>query len=158
MLKKILLVTLLGLLILVGLWGFLWGWTYYNPRNATCIPISYPDGAMLDVESFEVYTFETNAAYSEVVDFYRTNLKFDPPLKTKYEDVIEWDEYPIRDVGILFECGSKLNSYQLELSCIFVRDENGKGVIDITWSYADNAAAPCYTLPGIEPEDYLQTP
>jgi hypothetical protein len=121
------------------------------------MPIEYPGGNTLDVESTEVYTFETDTTYSELLDFYRINLKFDPPLITKYETV-EWKEYPIRNVGVLFECGSKLNGYELELGCIFVHDKNGKGVVDITWSYSEGAAIPCDVLPGIEPEDYLIVP
>jgi hypothetical protein len=117
------------------------------------MPIEYPNGNKLDVESTEIYTFETDTTYSELLDFYRTNLKFDPPLRTKYETV-EWVEYPIRDIGVLFQCGSILNGYELELGCIFVNEKKGKGVVDITWSYSEGAATPCYVLPEIEPEDY----
>lgn len=155
--KMILPSTLLGLIILIAICGsFLYG-MFRAPTNTPCTPISFPDGNPLNVESTKIYTFEPASSYAEVVDFYRTHLKFDPPLKTKYETV-EWVEYPIRDVGILFKCGSKLNGSELELGCVFVRNENGQGIVDITWSYAEGAAAPCYVLPGIEPEDYLKTP
>ena len=155
--KIILLSALLGLLVVLGICGSFAYWMFRTPTNTPCTPILYPEGNRLDVESTKVYTIETVATYSDLVAFYRTNLKFDPPLKTKYETV-EWVEHSIRDVGILFQCGSKLNSYELELGCIFVHEENGKGIVDITWSYSEGAATPCYVLPEIEPEDYLKTP
>lgn len=149
--------TLLGFILLVGICAPLSSWIAQTPKNTPCNPISYPDGVRLDVKSTKAYTYETISSYNDVVDFYRTHLKFDPPLKTKYETV-EWIEYPIRESGVLFQCGSKLNGYELELGCIFVHDENGKGIVEITWSYSEGAATPCYVLPGIEPEDYLKIP
>src|SRR5688572_11054290 len=108
MFKKIFPFALLGLLIVVGPRRSYWDWMFYAPVNTPCVPISYPDGARFDLKSYEVYTFETNTAYTDVVDFYRTHLKFDPPLRTDYDDTVEWNEYPIRDIGILFECYANL--------------------------------------------------
>jgi hypothetical protein len=143
--------------MLIGICGSVLYGMFRAPTNTPCTPISYPEGNRLDVESTKIYTFEPASSYADVVDFYRTHLKFDPPLKTKYETVV-WREYPIRDIGILFQCGSKLNGYEVEQGCIFVHKNLGKSVVDITWSYAEVAATSCYVLPEIEPEDYLITP
>jgi len=119
------------------------------------MPIGYPDGNKIVVESSrENYSFETSNSYQKVVGFYRTNLKFNPPIEGGY-GTIEWEEYPIRDIGILFECGSVLNDYESELGCIFVHDKDGKVIIDLLWSYNEGPGIPCDTLPDIEPEDYL---
>lgn len=155
--KHILSYNLLALILLIGICGSILAWIMCAPTNTPCTPIEYPNGNKLDIESTEIYTLQTDRSYSDLLDFYRSNLKFDPPLVTKYE-LVEWREYPIRDIGILFRCGSKLNGYELELGCIFVRDENGRGTVDITWSYSEGAATPCDVLPGIELEDYLGTP
>jgi hypothetical protein len=156
--KKIFLFAFLGLLILVGPCRSSWDRWFYTPANTPCMPISYPDRARFDLESYEVYTFETAASYTDVVDFYRTHLKFDPPLRTDYDDTVEWKEYPIRDIGILFECYANLTDYTVESGCIFVRNEDGTGIVDVSWAYYDDFVASCYRLPKIEPEDYQETP
>jgi hypothetical protein len=128
------------------------------PTNTPCTPIGYPDGNKLEVESTKIYTFETNEAYSDVINFYRESLKFDPPVRDNYGE-ITWQEYPIRDIGILFLCGSILDGYTSELGCIFVQEKDGLSMINIIWSYqVDGPATSCYVLPDIEPEDYLRTP
>jgi len=157
MTKQKLLPLVLGLIILLIVCGSISLWVFRTPSNTPCTPISHPEGTRLDIKSSEVYTFETHTDYANVVDFYRDRLILIPPQKTQFETV-EWTEYPIQDKGVLFQCGSKLNSYELDLGCIYIHEKEGNAVIDVTWSYSEGAASPCYIIPEIEPEDYLTNP
>jgi hypothetical protein len=151
----------IGGLIATGICVLFLYWMFYPifpPRDTPCTPISYPDGNPLKVKSTKIYTFETNDPYPEVVNFYQSNLNFDPSLKNKHGS-INWTAYPIPQKGVLFMCGALLDGSISELGCIHVREEAGKGIIDLTWSYqVDGPAYSCYMLPGIEPEDYLVVP
>ena len=146
----------LGILSLSLLCGVLLYSCFAPPTNTPCTPIEYPNGNKLDVESGKIYTFETNDAYADVVAFYETTLNSEPRPEDSYGPII-WDVYPIREEGVLFECFSILDGILAETGCIYVSEKYGKGAIDMTWSYAEVEAAPCYVLPGIEPEDYLIT-
>ena len=164
--KKHLFSILFLLFLLVCVFGVILFWTFMpptiwmflTPTNTPCTPISYPEGNKLRWDSTKIYNLETNDAYSDVVDFYKSRLT--PALSSKDSyDPINWDAYPIRDVGMLFVCGSLLDGYTSEIGCIYVSEKSGKGVIDITWSYLiSGPAVPCDVLPGIEPVDYLPTP
>lgn len=155
--RRKLILTLSSLLI-CALSGIYLYSCFAAPTNTPCTPIRYPDGDKLEVESAKIYSFETNDAYSEIVDFYQKNLNFNPLLQNKYGS-INWKAYPIQDNGILYLCGAVLDGYTSEIGCIHVSEKSGKGVIDITWSYlVDGPAVSCDVLPGIEPEDYLKTP
>jgi hypothetical protein len=117
------------------------------------MPIDYPDGKKIEAKQREIYTFETSDPYDDVYKFFRTNLKLDPQTDDRYE-LATWKEYSIRDIGVLFECVSKLNSYESELGCIFVNKEEGNVVVYAMWSYNEGPGLPCYFLPEIEPDDY----
>jgi len=71
-------------------------------------------------------------------------------------------EYSIRDSGILFVCAHTLGGFfgdEVEIGCVYVRDDNGMGNVEVAWSYGATTTAGCdYMLPDIEPEDYLLTP
>ena len=153
--KRYLILGLFSLSLLCGIYLYS---CFAPPTNTPCAPIEYPNGNKSDVESRKIYTFETNDTYADVVAFYETRLKDEPPPEDNYGP-ITWDAYPIRNDGILFVCGSILDGYTSEIGCIYVREKSGKGVIDITWSYqVDGPAVSCDVLPGIEAEDYLKTP
>ena len=115
----------------------------------------------MDIESTKFYTFETNDPYPNVVDFYRTHLVIDPSRKDRDKEV-DIDEYSIRGSGILFVCFHILGGFfgdAVEIGCVFVRDEDGLGIVEVAWSYRATTTAGCYyMLPDIEPEDYLITP
>ena len=115
--------------------------------------IGYPDGKKFQAESRQVYAFETSDAYNDVYEFYKNNLQLNP-LTSDDSWLGTWDEYSIRDVGVLFECASSLNSYESELGCVFVNKTDSKTVIYSMWSYNEGPGLPCYYLPEIEPEDY----
>ncbi|HMN15084.1 MAG TPA: hypothetical protein PKD55_22425, partial [Bellilinea sp.] len=151
------LIVLTGFLFLLVVCIFISLSITQTPLNTPCSPIVYPEGNKAEWTPSEVYTFETSTHYENVVDFYRSHLRFDPPFKTKYE-VVEWVEHSIQKKGVLFECGSKLNNYEVELGCIFIHKTQGNVAIDIMWSYGEGAPTPCYVLPEVEPEDYLVSP
>lgn len=123
------------------------------PANTPCMPIDYPDGKKIEAKQRKIYTFETSDPYDDVYKFFRMNLKLDPQTNNSYE-LATWKEYSIRDIGILFECVSKLNSYESELGCIFVNKKEGNVVVYAMWSYNEGPGIPCYFLPEIEPDDY----
>lgn len=157
MIKYRILPLLLGLIILIIVCSSISLWMFRTPSNTPCTPIGYPEGTRLKIIPSEIYSFETDTEYANVVDFYRDHLILIPPEKTQYETV-KWNEHSIQNNGVLFHCGSKLNKYELELGCIYVHEKDENAVIDILWSYAEGAATPCYILPNIEPEDYLNNP
>ena len=130
--------------------------SFMPPTNTPCMPIGYPEGKKIDAGQGKIYTFESIDAYHHIIAFYRANLKFDPPIEDRNGPIV-WKEYPIRNIGVLFECGSSLNYYESELSCIFIHNKEGGVTIDIIWSYNQGPGIPCYVLPEIEPEDYLIT-
>jgi hypothetical protein len=116
--------------------------------------INYPDGKKIEAEQGKIYTFETSNTDDDVYRFYRTNLKLNP--RTSDDSWLgTWDEYLIRDTGVLFECASRLNDYETELGCIFVNKTDSGTVIYAMWSYNEGPGIPCYELPEIEAEDYL---
>lgn len=121
------------------------------PANTPCTPLGHPDGKKLYIESTKIYTFQTNAPYSDVVDFYRTH---NPPREDK-DNKIDVKEYDIHDRGILFVCFHVLGGFlgdEVEIGCVFVRDEKGQGVVDVAWSYGATTTAGCdYMLPDIAP-------
>jgi hypothetical protein len=118
------------------------------------MPVDYPDGKKIQAKSRQIYAFETSDAYDDVYRFYKTNLIINP-LTSDDSWIGTWDEYAIRDIGVLFECASYLNSYEAELGCIFINKTNSDTVIYTIWSYNEGPGYPCYHLPGIEAEDYL---
>jgi hypothetical protein len=64
-----------SVLILGGLCGVYLYSCFAPPKDTPCMPIDYPNGNKLNIKSTMILTFETNAKYPDVVDFYRTNLK-----------------------------------------------------------------------------------
>ncbi len=124
------------------------------PSNTPCMPIDYPLGKKIEAEQHKTYTFKTSDAYDDVYRFYRGKLELNQQIGDKYE-LATWREYPIRDIGVLFECLSYLSKNETELGCLFVnKTEGGKVVIYAMWSYNEGPGIPCYYLPEIEAEDY----
>lgn len=119
------------------------------------MPIDYPVGKKIEAEQHKIYTFETSDAYDDVYKFYRGNLELNPHTGDDYE-LATWREYPIREIGVLFECGSYISRNQTELGCLFVnKTESGTVIIYAMWSYNEGPGIPCYELPELEAEDYL---
>ena len=47
---------------------------------------------------------------------------------------------------------------EVEIGCVFIRDEDGLAIVEVAWSYGATTTAGCdYMLPDIESEDYLIT-
>lgn len=67
-------------------------------------------------------------------------------------------EHSIRDRGILFVCGYTLGGPfgdEVEIGCVFVRNENNLGIVEVAWSYGATTTAGCdYMLPDIARGDY----
>ena len=125
------------------------------PTNTPCMPRNYPAGHKMEAKQSEIYTLETSDPYEDVYKFYKTTLEMNPLPKHEYQ-LATWREYPIRDIGVLFECVSKLNGYESELGCIFVNKTDQQTVIHAMWSYNEGPGVACYVLPEIEAEDYLE--
>jgi hypothetical protein len=121
------------------------------------MPINYPEGMKIEAEQGKIYTFETSNPYDDVYKFIKSNLKLAPLTVDGYGVAIgTWREYSIRDNGALFKCGSRVKYNLSELGCIFVNKNNGGTVVYAMWSYNEGPGIPCYELPGLEAEDYLE--
>lgn len=148
----------LHIVISIFLLCALCGGTLYScfspPQNTPCMPIDYPEGKKIEAEQYKIYTFQTKDSSDVVYEFYKTTLEMNPLPDDDYQ-LATWREYSIRDIGVLFECVSRLNNYESELGCIFVNKTDERTVVYTMWSYNEGPGMPCYDLPEIEAEDYL---
>ena len=150
--KKFALPFLLGVVVTLGCIGMLispW-WHAFTSRtqNADCLPIEYREIPLgkADLEkdhftAFMPYVFRTETSLHTVKDFYDTNLVHRPNWDN--DEAGYWSRSEVRPGEFLYECYGTVNWEEAETGCIYVRERDGKTVVERIWFYMASAGQPC---------------
>ncbi len=105
------------------------------PKNAQCIPITYPTGEKSELESYEAVRYQVTDPFEDVIDFFDENL--DPiPVFQDWEDG-DWEVEKFNENQVLFECVGILGFDEAERGCILVTKENeGQTTIESIWYHS----------------------
>jgi len=150
--KKYVLTFVLGIFATLGCIAILispWWHGFISPtKNAHCLPIEYPeypfnnpDYADPTVIPYRPYVFRTETSLATVQAFYEAHLAH--VSDWKYEVGDYWTRSEVRPGEFLYECGGGLNWEEAEMGCIYIRERDGKTVIERIWLYSATSAPPC---------------
>ena len=127
LISAVLLICLLAIFFLSGL----------SPLKPNCLPISYPDGRVLDAEDGKVTTYITEKPFSEIIGF------FEKSLQDSENNNRKWKKIQIGESATLFECASAATAYEAERGCIFLEEKEEGTVITSVWSHFPDSAPVC---------------
>lgn len=150
--KKFVLPFLLGIAfalvsigVLISPW---WHWFTSPTKNAHCLPIEYPEYP-IDNESyandysepFVPHVFRTETSLKIIKDFYDTNLLHSSDWDSDEEGY--WRRSEVRSGEFLYECYGGLNWEEVETGCIYLRERDGKTIVERIWLYSASAGQLC---------------
>lgn len=149
--KRVLLPIVAGMLLTLVCLGILispWWHGFMSPtRNAQCLPspyIEYPFAAPTDHNTLQPYTpyiLRTEIPLKTIKDFYDSNLIGDSTWGDGKP--ARWERSEVRSGEHLYECSASLNWEEMERGCIYLRERDGKTVVERIWIYSATAAPMC---------------
>ena len=151
--KKVVLAFLLGVVLTLVVIGVLispWWHLFTSPtKNAKCLPMDFPEYPFDNPiyqstpEPFIPDVFRTETSLNIVKDFYDTSLSH----SINWDDDQEgyWRRSEVRSGEFLYQCGGVLNWEEAERGCIYLRERDGKTIIERIWLYSASTAPICKT-------------
>ena len=158
--KKSALPFLLGVVSTLACIGLLispW-WHGFTSRTkyAHCLPMEYRENPSGKVDygndyftAFMPYVFRTETPLQTVKDFYDTNLvhhenwKDDEGSDWRDSHPGNWRRSEVRPGEFLYECYGTVNWEEAETGCIYLRERDGKTIVERIWFYMASAGQPC---------------
>ena len=150
--KKFAVPFMLGVIVTLGCIAVLlspWWYLFTSPtKNANCLPVDYPespfhesDGLANDVQAFRPYVFRTETSLETIKEFYDATL----PHGINWNDEKEgyWQRSEVRPGEFLYKCIGTPNWEEAETGCIYLRERDGKTVVESIWLVMASSGQPC---------------
>ena len=136
-------------LVCIGVLISPWWHGFTSPtKNAKCLPLDYPEYPFDDPiyrstpEPYIPDVFRTETAITTVKDYYEANLLHNPNWTSDDEEGY-WRRSEVRPGEFLYQCGGLLNWEEVERGCIYLRERDGKTIVERIWLYSASAAPGC---------------
>ena len=153
--KKFALPFLSGIILtLVCIGVFIAQWWYgfiYPPKNAQCLPMEYPEHpfdnagyANPHILPYRPVVLRTGTSLEVVKDYYEANLTHNSNWDG--DDEGYWQRREVRQSEFLYECSARLGFDELEKGCIYVRERDGKTIVERIWLFAASGGPACETF------------
>jgi hypothetical protein len=111
----------------------------YRVLNGPCVPIAYPDGE----PTLDHNTFETQASFETVLEFYNEELDTLLVYDSSIEADSRWFLEKRLENRILYDCnGVEGNQLNVAIGCINIIDHGEKVTIE-TFFYRSGDRTPC---------------
>ena len=88
--------------------------------------------------------FRTETSLEVVKGYYEANLVHNPNWDGDEEGY--WTRSEVRQSEFLYECSARLSHDELETGCIYLRERDGKTIIERFWLYAASGGPACETF------------
>ncbi len=149
--KRIVLPFLFGgvlILAVIGVFISPWWHGFISPtKNAKCMPIDYPESPFDDPvyrstpEPYVTKVLRSETSLKVIKDYYEANLIHQSSWDGDQEGY--WRRSEVRPGEYLYQCGGRLNWEEVERGCIYLRERDGKTVVERIWLYSASAAPSC---------------
>lgn len=121
-----------------------WGVPTSNP-DSRCVPPSYPEMQLTAWRSGYIYLVEASDSLETIQAEYSAELQPAPwqgPFGDKLWRLKEFDG------SFLYECVFGSDGYEIEVGCVFIREDQDRTIIQLVWEIGEGGGS-CASILGI---------